>query len=381
MSDELELLRRRLEREKLSRKQAEQIAEEKSRELYIKSRDLEKALSAESRVKNEIETLLNALQAFTSKLDIPGIVEKIHHYLNQAVSNHITTLYLQTGGHIQAMSIQENSPEGRTFRIKDDLPSLEKMFQMGELKSPLVFERKQNDEHAEIYGMHADSHSMMVLQLSAQGQHLGFITAESHQSGAFYDSNIRFAQALANEASISLENAILFREVERLSMTDPLTGLNNRRSFDIAARQNVRVAIRHKRPLSVLMLDIDFFKRVNDTYGHAAGDKVLVKIAHVCQQHIRSTDLLARFGGEEFCFLLPETNAKSAHLLADHLRTAISAIGFEANGQSFSVTASVGISECSGEDDSLESLLERSDEALYSAKQAGRNCVVIWSVK
>ena len=381
MSDELELLRRRLEREKLSRKQAEQIAEEKSRELYIKSRDLEKALSAESRIKNEIETLLNALEAFTSKLDIPGIVEKIHHYLNQAVSNHITTLYLQTGGHIQAMSIQENSPEGRTFRIKNDIPSLEKIFQMGELKSPLVFERKQNDEHAEVYGMHAESHSMMVLQLTAQDQHIGFMTAESHQSGAFNDSNIHFAQALANEASVALQNAILFQEVERLSITDPLTGLNNRRGFDIAARQNVRVAIRHKRPLSCLMLDIDFFKRVNDTYGHATGGKVLVKIAHVCQQHIRSTDLLARFGGEEFCFLLPETSANGALPFSERLRTAISDIVFESDGQVFSVTVSLGISECLGENDSLGSLLERSDEALYSAKQAGRNCAVIWSVK
>lgn len=381
MSNELELLRRRLEREKLSRKQAEQIAEEKSRELYIKSCDLEKALSAESRVKNEIETLLNALEAFTSKLDIPGIVEKIHHYLNQAVSNHITTLYLQTGGHFQVMSIQEDSPEGRTFRIKDDIPSLENVFQTGELKSPLVIERKQNDEHAEIYGMHAESHSMMVLQLSARGQHLGFLTVENRQSGAFNDSNIRFAQVLANEASVALQNAILFREVERLSMTDPLTGLNNRRSFDIAARQNVRVAIRHKRPLSVLMVDIDFFKRVNDTYGHAVGDKVLVKIAQVCQQHTRSTDLLARFGGEEFCFILPETSANEALPFSERLRTAISDIVFESDGQVFSVTVSVGISECSGEEDSLESLLERSDEALYSAKHAGRNCVVIWSVK
>jgi diguanylate cyclase (GGDEF)-like protein len=381
MSDELEILRRRLEREKLSRKQAEHIAEEKSRELYIKSRDLEKALSAESRLKNEIETLLNALEAFTSKLDIPGIVEKIHHYLNQGVSNHITTLYLQTGGHIQAMSIQENASEGRTFRIKDDIPSLEKMFQTGELKSPLVFERKQDNEDAEIYGMHAESQSMMILQLSAQGQHLGFLTAESQQSGAFSDSNIRFAQALANESSIALQNAILFQEVERLSMTDPLTGLNNRRGFDIAAQQNVRAAIRYKRPLSCLMLDIDFFKRVNDTYGHAVGDTVLIKIAHACKQHIRSSDLLARFGGEEFCFLLPETNANNALSLAERLRIAISAIGFESDGQGFSVTVSVGISECSGEGDSLVSLLERSDEALYSAKQAGRNCVVIWSVK
>lgn len=93
------------------------------------------------------------------------------------------------------------------------------------------------------------------------------------------DSNIRFASALANEASVALENARLFREVERLSLTDPLTGLRNRRGFMDDARCNVDIAIRHKQPLSVLMLDIDHFKRVNDTHGHATGDKALAGMA------------------------------------------------------------------------------------------------------
>ena len=219
---------------------------------------------------------------------------------------------------------------------------------------------------------------MLVLPLSARGHPLGFLTIDSPLSGAFTDSDIRFAQALANEAAVALENAILFREVKRLSLTDPLTGLNNRRSFDHAAQQMVGVAIRHHRPLSVLMLDIDFFKKVNDTYGHGVGDQVLARMAQVCRQSIRSTDLLARFGGEEFCLLFPETPADDAKLLAERLRQDISALVFEAAGQTFSITASLGISECFGEGDSLESLLERSDAALYQAKKAGRNRAVIW---
>ncbi len=193
----------------------------------------------------------------------------------------------------------------------------------------------------------------------------------------------RQAEQIAEENSRALylkgqdlEKALL--ELERLSLTDPLTGLNNRRGFDIEAHRNMLLAIRHKRPLAALMLDIDFFKKVNDTYGHAAGDKVLVEVAHLCRQHIRGTDTLARFGGEEFCFLLPETDTEAAKALAERVCTDVSTLGFEFNGKSLSVTVSIGISAFSGEEDSLESLLERSDEALYCAKHAGRNRVVIW---
>jgi diguanylate cyclase (GGDEF)-like protein len=172
------------------------------------------------------------------------------------------------------------------------------------------------------------------------------------------------------------EREKLLHEVEKLSITDHLTGLNNRRSFDVAASRNVKAAIRYNRPVSAMMLDIDLFKRVNDAYGHAVGDKVLVGIAHICQKNTRSSDLVARYGGEEFCFLLSETDAQSARRLAENLRIAISALYFEFGGQRFNVTVSIGIAECAGEEDSLESLLGRSDVALYRAKEAGRNCVM-----
>lgn len=184
--------------------------------------------------------------------------------------------------------------------------------------------------------------------------------------------------ALKEERKARLENAKLLLEVERLSVTDPLTGLRNRRGFMGEAQRGVDMAIRHRRPLSVLMLDIDHFKRVNDTYGHAAGDRVLAGIALICRSHLRTTDLLARFGGEEFCFLFPETTAKNGQLLADRLRASIAAATFETESEGLSITVSIGISECTGERDTLEKLLARSDEALYRAKNSGRNRVVVW---
>jgi len=378
MSDDLVLLRRRLEREKLARRQAEQIAEEKSRAIYVKSRELEEALAAESRMKNEVELLLNALEAFTSRLEISEIAEHLHRFLIQVIPRQYLKLYLRMEDHFQVLSLRENTTEGGIPVVGEEAAPLGKWASFVELKGPQVIQRGVEEKEGEIHGLQAESASLLVLPLSAPGHPLGFITIESPQPGSFTKDHIRFAQALANEAAVALENALLFREVKRLSLTDPLTGLNNRRSFDHSARQMVGVAIRHQRPLSVLMLDIDFFKKVNDTYGHAVGDQVLTGMAQVCRQSIRSTDLLARFGGEEFSLLFPETPEDDARPLAERLRQAISALVFEAAGQTFSITASLGISECSGEGDSLESLLERSDAALYQAKKAGRNRAVIW---
>ena len=169
------------------------------------------------------------------------------------------------------------------------------------------------------------------------------------------------------------------QEVERLSNTDALTGLNNRRYFNAVSEREFELAVRHKKPLSALMLDIDHFKRVNDTYGHAVGDLVLVEIAAVCLKLMRSTDLCARYGGEEICMLLPETASSGAQAIAERLRAAISSLALEADGHAFAVTASMGVAESMSDEDSLPGLLKRSDDALYKAKRDGRNRIVIWT--
>ena len=121
--------------------------------------------------------------------------------------------------------------------------------------------------------------------------------------------------------------------------------------------------------------------KVNDTYGHAMGDDVLKLVAKTCENHIRRSDIVARFGGEEFCFLLPETEIEGARELADRIRMAISDLAFESDGQHFQVTASIGLAELQGETDSLDTMLSRSDEALYLAKEGGRDRVAVWIEK
>lgn len=171
------------------------------------------------------------------------------------------------------------------------------------------------------------------------------------------------------------------KEVEYLSTIDPLTGLYNRRHFEAEARKEIQRAQRYKFPFTIVMMDIDHFKKINDSYGHVCGDEVLSQIAAVCNNKMRSTDLLGRYGGEEFSFLLPVTGLNGACALINRLRKALADLSFKKNGRSFSVTASFGVYEHNGDEDTLEEFLERSDQALYKAKNNGRNCIVAWSPK
>lgn len=168
------------------------------------------------------------------------------------------------------------------------------------------------------------------------------------------------------------------RELEKLSSTDPLTGLHNRRHFGASARVEFERVLRFDLKLSAIMMDIDHFKRVNDRFGHAMGDTVLVEVAGACKTGIRVTDLHARYGGEEFCFLLPETGLDGARILAERLRVSVAGLHFTTDSESFSVTASFGVAERLAGENSIEDLLGRSDKALYDAKREGRNRVVTW---
>ena len=163
-------------------------------------------------------------------------------------------------------------------------------------------------------------------------------------------------------------------ELERLASTDPLTGLLNRRGFDEKASLAMALAGRSGRPLSVLTIDIDFFKHVNDQHGHEAGDRVLVHLADTLRQRSRKTDVLARFGGEEFVVLLPDTDGDAAYTLATHLLQTIAHAEVPLVGH---LTISIGLSSLRQHDatDGLSEMLHRSDAALYTAKRTGRNRV------
>jgi diguanylate cyclase (GGDEF)-like protein/PAS domain S-box-containing protein len=166
-------------------------------------------------------------------------------------------------------------------------------------------------------------------------------------------------------------------QLECLAMTDELTGLANRRSFFIQGNEEIKRARRYHTPLTLLMLDIDGFKYVNDTYGHETGDVVLQCIANILQENCREVDLAGRLGGEEFGILLPNTIAADAATLAERLRQAIESQGCSVQDRQMSVTASIGVAAYSEEALNLDALLRKADTAMYLAKHQGRNRVIL----
>jgi diguanylate cyclase (GGDEF)-like protein len=168
--------------------------------------------------------------------------------------------------------------------------------------------------------------------------------------------------------------------LETLAVTDGLTGLFNRRYFDDLLLSEVRRTLRYKAPVSLILLDVDHFKHVNDTYGHPMGDEVLRNLGRVLTRSVRATDVCARFGGEEFAVILPATNLAGAVELAERLRVIIAETQHTLGGPTIAKTASLGLSTFDGTDPPIgpEELVKRADQALYQAKQGGRDRVVAW---
>jgi diguanylate cyclase (GGDEF)-like protein len=162
--------------------------------------------------------------------------------------------------------------------------------------------------------------------------------------------------------------------LERLAATDPLTGLANRVKFFAIAESEIRRAERYERPVAVAMIDIDFFKRINDAYGHEAGDMALKAFADVCRTLVREQDVVARLGGEEFALLLPETDRVSAFVLVERLRSSVEDLRLD--WLSTPMTVSIGVSEVIQGEISVDAALARADQALYVAKRSGRNQTV-----
>jgi len=182
-------------------------------------------------------------------------------------------------------------------------------------------------------------------------------------------------ESVLNAVSIALENAMNIQQLESAAFIDILTGCYNRRALNSYMDHDIADAQRYDRDLSVIMFDIDFFKRTNDTYGHQAGDKVLAEVAHLISSTVRKSDYLARYGGEEFVLVLSNTGLSNAADLAERLRKKIEAHKIDISGQAVSVTASFGVATLKVGHDRTQLLLD-ADSMLYRAKTRGRNNVM-----
>jgi diguanylate cyclase (GGDEF)-like protein len=184
---------------------------------------------------------------------------------------------------------------------------------------------------------------------------------------------LEIATDITERKCVEEELLIAMKRAEELAQKDELTQLHNRRAFFERGHRTFEQSRRFGHPTSLIMMDIDYFKRVNDDYGHSAGDAVLHAVAGLMQLLVREIDIVARMGGEEFAFLLPETNLENAAILAERLRSEIERLVVTTDGHEISLTASFGVAMCNNNIHSIEALLRNADDALYVAKREGRN--------
>lgn len=216
--------------------------------------------------------------------------------------------------------------------------------------------------------------------LSKSGVIGGIFAANKQGGGSFTEEDNDSLMMLGLQAVTAIENARLYNKTVELAAKDGLTGLANRRVFMEELTKEASRSERYNFIFFLLMIDIDHFKKINDTYGHSAGDEVLKSMAKIFKAQIRQTDLAARYGGEEFAIILPEANIDGAKIVGERIRKAVANSPFPINhGKEINVTVSIGASCFPAQAQSIEALIENADKALYSAKNDGRNRVTFFN--
>jgi len=233
-------------------------------------------------------------------------------------------------------------------------------------------------------GLEQAPRCIAMLPLERRGQLMGSLNLASAEADRFSrEHGSDFIERLASIVAISLENILNQERLKRIGLTDALTGLNNRRFFDQRLDEEIMRALRHDQPLSALFIDADYFKSINDQYGHAVGDRALMELAKRLRRFVRLQDVLARFGGEEFAILLIGDDLDAAVLVAERIREEVEQMKVPLDGGVLGMTVSIGVAELHAVASQLrdlggmgEALLECADKAVYAAKHQGRNRVV-----
>jgi len=226
-------------------------------------------------------------------------------------------------------------------------------------------------------GMYLETGSRMCIPLISFGQTLGVLVLDSARTGSFSVSDIQSLESVADICATAIQNARYVERVKQLAYLDGLTGIFNRRFFELRIEEEVERARRFNSGMAVIMVDIDQFKRLNDEFGHLLGDEVLRQVSSIFSQQLRKIDVVCRYGGEEFAILLSQTNQQHAVGVAEKLRRLIESWQFP--GVPRPVTISAGVAACPDHGKTRDELVKAADAGLYTAKQAGRNCVRVAS--
>lgn len=245
---------------------------------------------------------------------------------------------------------------------------------------PLFIEDTKKDFRFDLQGFKDGGErqvvSLISVPLITNQRILGVLRLDNPQEGFYSQDALRLLAAISDFSAVAIENGQLFRKTQDLAIHDELTALFTKGYFLERLKEEYKRSVRQKRAISMLMLDIDYFKKYNDTFGHTAGDIVLKTIGRVLFEELRDySALISRFGGEEFCVILTGVNKHKALKIAEHLRKSIEGISIVLRNQETRVSVSVGVSTFPDDVRDEDELIMKADKAMYLAKQKGRNQV------
>lgn len=337
--------------------------------------------------RNKNLKMLNMVgQALTEILDLPQVIEKLLETAKNIIETEDGSVWLwdsEEEGALICEAVSQHS-EYRSIVNARLRPGEGIAGWVAQQEESAIVNEVQNDER---FATHVDelgggqTRTLIAVPLRARDQVIGVLEVVNKVNGKFEINDLTLLETLAASAAIAINNAQLFAKVQRMATTDELTSLRNRRSFFAMAEHEFERAERYDHPISAIMLDIDHFKKVNDTYGHAVGDDVLRVVAQRTQQQVREFDIAGRYGGEEFAIILPQTELCAATQVAKRLRQSVAEHPIKIKDGYVKVTVSLGVAQSSGTKPTLASLLDQADQALFRAKEAGRNRVVRYGVE
>jgi two-component system, cell cycle response regulator len=333
------------------------------------------------REKAEQGKLYRAAEALGVAADEGGVLEaavKAARDMTRPDFAAITVYDEKGGGHVVRAALGEGGVgPGARFGANGGL--VDAVVRSGQ---PLPYRGEAEGKSHVVFGPELPSPSwasVLVVPLALREGALGTLVVGARRRSAFGDTVRPALEALARHVAVSLADARNVRKLEELATTDGLTGLLNKRALLEAAESKLAAAARFGRPLSVVVADIDHFKKVNDVHGHDVGDIVIKELGAVFARVKRSTDSVARFGGEEFVALCEQTDGPGALLLAERIREELKRASFSTPSGPLKVTCSVGVATCPGAGRDWEALFKAADEALYVSKRSGRDRSTLWT--
>jgi diguanylate cyclase (GGDEF)-like protein/PAS domain S-box-containing protein len=325
------------------------------------------------------EALRSSVAALNSSLNLDEVLDRILASLQKVIPHDTANIMLVDENGI-ARVVRAHGYEVAGFvdiwtssHIQVlEIPNLLKMAVSG---SPLVIPDTLKEPGWIDYEGTGWVRSYIGAPILIKGKVVGYINLDSSKEKAFNRSQAERLQIFADQAAIAIDNARMFEKMEQMAIIDMLTGLYNRRHFlELAEREYERYQ-RYDNPFSIIMMDLDHFKLVNDNYGHQAGDCVLQQLSSIFASSLRKMDIPGRMGGEEFIIMLPQTELKQAVYVAERIRAKIEANPFDSDEHTLNVTASLGVATMTKEITSLQALISAADKLMYKAKEGGRNRV------